>query len=163
MPAAVRFATTTAGSALGSRRRGLGTGVAGTTEDAIGVETAAAVLLAAASKARTLSAMAASLSPIFSIVLKISPVRLDPEKLSKLRKRLSKFYGTRYKNLHRYLRILRYVNWWIFLDSILKIIPRKLAIKKHLVKIYTQIQDRTFRTEKHSEKAGIASKCNENE
>jgi hypothetical protein len=61
------------------------------------------------------------------------------------------------------LRILRYVNWWIFLDSILKINPRKQAIKKHLVKIYTQIQDRTFRTEKHSEKAGIASKCNENE
>ncbi len=85
MPAAVRFATTTAGSALGSRRRGLGTGVAGTTEDAIGVETAAAVLLAAASKARTLLAIAASLSPIFSIVLKKSPVRLDPEKLSKIR------------------------------------------------------------------------------
>ena len=80
-----------------------------------------------------------------------------------MRKRLSKFYGTRYKNLHRYLRILRYVNWWIFLDSILKINPRKQAIKKHLVKIYTQIQDRTFRTEKHSEKAEIASKCNENE
>ena len=55
-----------------------------------------------------------------------------------MRKRLSKFYGTRYKNLHRYLRILRYVNWWIFLDSILKINPRKLAIKKHLVKIFTR-------------------------
>ena len=40
--------------------------------------------------------------------------------------------------------MLRYVNWWIFLDSILKINPRKLAIKKHLVKIYTQMQDRTF-------------------
>ena len=44
----------------------------------------------------------------------------------------------------KYLRILRYVNWWIFLDSIIKISPRKLAIKKHLVKIYTQMQDRTF-------------------
>jgi len=42
------------------------------------------------------------------------------------------------------LRILRYVNWWIFLDFIIKINPRKLAIKKHLVKIYTQLQDRTF-------------------
>ncbi len=52
----------------------------------------------------------------------------------------------------KYLRILRYVNWWIFLDSIIKISPRKLAIKKHLVKIYTQIQDRTFRVEKHSKK-----------
>jgi flagellin-specific chaperone FliS len=125
--------------------------------------TAAAVLLAAANNALTRSAIADSLSPILSIFLKILPVCLDPEKPSKMRKRLSKFYGTRYKNLHRYLRILRYVNWWIFLDSILKINPRKQAIKKQLVKIYTQIQDRTFRTEKHSEKAGIASKCNENE
>jgi hypothetical protein len=44
----------------------------------------------------------------------------------------------------KYLRILRYVNWWIFLDSSIRINPRKLAIKKHLVKIYTQMQDRTF-------------------
>jgi hypothetical protein len=58
----------------------------------------------------------------------------------------------------KYLRILRYVNWWIFLDSIIKISPRKLAIKKHLVKIYTQMQDSTFRTEKHSEKAGNETK-----
>ena len=42
------------------------------------------------------------------------------------------------------LRILRYVNWWIFLDCIIKINPRKLAIKKHLEKIYMQMQDRTF-------------------
>ena len=63
----------------------------------------------------------------------------------------------------KYLRILRYVNWWIFLDSIIKISPRKLAIKKHLVKIYMQMQDGTFRTEKHSEKAGNAAKRNKNE
>ena len=75
-----------------------------------------------------------------------------------MRKRLSKICGMRYKNLHRYLRILRYVNWWIFLDSSIRINPRKLAIKKHLVKIYTQIQDRTFQTEKHSEKAGNETK-----
>ena len=61
------------------------------------------------------------------------------------------------------MRILRYVNWWIFLDSILKISPRKQAMKKHLGKFYTQIQDRTFRTEKHSEKAEIATKRNEKE
>jgi len=61
------------------------------------------------------------------------------------------------------LRILRYVNWWIFLDFIIKINPRKLAITKHLVKIYTQIQDRIFRTEKHGEKAGNAAKRNKNE
>jgi hypothetical protein len=40
------------------------------------------VLLAAANSALTRSAIAASLSPILSIVLKISPVCLDPEKLS---------------------------------------------------------------------------------
>jgi len=61
------------------------------------------------------------------------------------------------------LRILRYVNWWIFLDFIIKINPRKLAITKHLVKIYTQIQDLIFRTEKHGEKAGNAAKRNKNE
>jgi hypothetical protein len=59
------------------------------------------------------------------------------------------------------LRILRYVNWWIFLDFIIKINPRKLAITKHLVKIYTQ--DLIFRTEKHDEKAGNAAKRNKNE
>ena len=61
------------------------------------------------------------------------------------------------------MRILRYVNWWIFLDSSIRINPRKLAIKKHLVKIfYTQLQDRTFRTEKHSEKAGNETKTQQN-
>ncbi len=50
-----------------------------------------------------------------------------------------------------------------FLDSIIRINPRKLAIRKHLVKINTQIQDRIFRTEKHSEKAGNAAKRNKNE
>ncbi len=55
------------------------------------------------------------------------------------------------------------INWWIFLDFTIKISPRKLAIKKHLVKIYMQIQDRTFRTEKHSEKAGKATERNKNE
>ena len=85
IPAAVRFATTLAGSAPGSRRRGSrGTATAGTAGLAAGTAaTAAAVLLAAANNALTLSAIADSLSPILSIVLKISPVCLDPEKLSK--------------------------------------------------------------------------------
>jgi hypothetical protein len=60
-------------------------GTGGAPEDVLGVTTAAAVLLAAANRARTLSAIADSLSPIFSIVLKILPVCLDPEKLSKIR------------------------------------------------------------------------------
>jgi uncharacterized membrane-anchored protein len=86
MPAAVRLATTLAGSAPGSKRLGsLGIGTGGAPEEVLGVTTAAAVLLAAANRARTLSAIADSLSPIFSIVLKISPVCLDPEKLSKIR------------------------------------------------------------------------------
>ena len=97
MPAAVRFATTTAGSALGSRRRGLGTGVAGTTEDAIGVETAAAVLLAAANKARTLSAMAASLSPIFSICSRNITGLFRSRKT--LKNAVDKYCGTALKNL----------------------------------------------------------------
>ena len=169
MPAAVRFATTTAGSALGSRRRGLGTGVAGTTEDATGVETAAAVLLAAANKARTLSAMAASLSPIFSICSRNITGLFRSRKtfrkcgIKTLRKRLSKNLRYAVEKFTKQLRILRYVNWWIFLDFIIKINPRKLAITKHLVKIYTQIQDLIFRTEKHGEKAGNAAKRNKNE
>jgi hypothetical protein len=46
--------------------------------------TAAAVLLAAANNALTLSAIADSLSPILSIILKISPVCLDPKKKKKI-------------------------------------------------------------------------------
>ncbi len=88
IPAAVRFATTVAGSKEGSRRRrpgGLGTAAAGVAEVAAGTAaTATAVLLAEANSALTRSAIADSLSPIFSIVLKISPVCLDPEKLSKM-------------------------------------------------------------------------------
>jgi hypothetical protein len=92
IPAAVRLATTVAGSRDGSRRRelrvtGADAGLATTPEEPAAPATAAAVLLAASNKARTRSAMAASLSPIFSIVLKISPVCLDPEKLSKMRKK----------------------------------------------------------------------------
>jgi hypothetical protein len=80
------LATTLAGSAPGSKRRGsLRIGTGGVAGDGLGVTTAAAVLLAAANRARILSAIAESLSPIFSIFLKISPVCLDPEKLSKMR------------------------------------------------------------------------------
>jgi hypothetical protein len=65
------LATTLAGSAPGSKRLGsLGIGTGGAPEEVLGVTTAAAVLLAAANRARTLSAIADSLSPIFSIVLK---------------------------------------------------------------------------------------------
>ena len=143
MPAAVRFATTTAGSALGSRRRGLGTGVAGTTEDAIGVETAAAVLLAAANKARTLSAMAASLSPIFSICSRNITGLFRSRKTFKNAEEKPCVNGSQKfavcgRKFIKYLRILRYVNWWIFLDSSIRINPRRLAIKKHLVEIFTR-------------------------
>jgi hypothetical protein len=104
IPAAVRFATTLAGSAPGSRRRGSrGTATAGTAGLAAGTAaTAAAVLLAAANNALTLSAIADSLSPILSIVLKISPVCLDPEKLSKNAKNGSQNFAVcGIKNLHK--------------------------------------------------------------
>jgi hypothetical protein len=70
IPAAVRFATTLAGSAPGSRRRGSrGTATAGTAGLAAGTAaTAAAVLLAAANNALTRSAIADSLSPILSMI-----------------------------------------------------------------------------------------------
>ena len=72
IPAAVKFATTVAGSREGSRRRrpgGLGTAAAGMAGLAAGAAaTAAAVLLAAANSALTLSAIADSLSPIRSII-----------------------------------------------------------------------------------------------
>jgi hypothetical protein len=74
IPAAVKFATTVAGSNDGSRRRrpgGLGTTAIGTLGVAAGTAaTAVAVLLAAANNALTRSAIADSLSPIFSIALK---------------------------------------------------------------------------------------------
>jgi hypothetical protein len=86
------LATTVAGSRDGSRRRelrvtGADAGLATTPEEPAAPATAAAVLFAASNKARTRSAMADSLSPIFSIILKISPVRLDPEKISKMQKK----------------------------------------------------------------------------
>jgi hypothetical protein len=59
---------------------GADAGLATTPEELAAPATAAAVLLAASNKARTRSAMAASLSPIFSIVLKISPVRFRSRK-----------------------------------------------------------------------------------
>jgi uncharacterized membrane-anchored protein len=63
------LATTLAGSAPGSKRLGsLGIGTGGAPEEVLGVTTAAAVLLAAANRARTLSAIADSLSPIFSMI-----------------------------------------------------------------------------------------------
>jgi hypothetical protein len=130
---------------------------------------AAAVVLAASSKARTRSAIADSLSPIFSIICSKNITGLFRSRKTfknaeeKPCVNGSQKFAVCSRKFIKYLRILRYVNWWIFLDSSIRINPRKLAIKKHLIKIYTQIQDRTFRTEKHSEKAGIASKCNENE
>jgi hypothetical protein len=154
-----------AGSREGSRQRELrvtGADAERTTPpaDAAVPATAAAVLLAASNRARTRSAIAASLSPIFSMICSknITGLFRSRKTLKNAKTTLKIFTVRGIKNLHRYLRILRYVNWWIFLDSILKINPRKLAIKKHLVKIYTQMQDSTFRTEKHSEKAGNETK-----
>ena len=73
IPAAVRLATTVAGSRDGSRRRelrvtGADAGLATTPEEPTAPATAAAVLLAASNRARTRSAIAASLSPIFSMI-----------------------------------------------------------------------------------------------
>jgi hypothetical protein len=134
IPAAVKFATTVAGSRDGSRRRrpgGLGTAAAGMAGLAAGAAaTAAAVLLAAANSALTRSAIADSLSPIFSICSKNITGLFRSRKTLKNAVEKHCVHGSQKfavcgrKNLHKYLRILRYDNWWIFLDSILKINPR---------------------------------------
>jgi hypothetical protein len=105
--------------------------------------TAAAVLLAAANSALTLSAIADSLSPIRSICSKNITGLFRSRKTFKNAEEKpcvngSQKFAVCSRKFIKYLRILRYVNWWIFLDSSIRINPRKLAIKKHLVKIFTR-------------------------
>jgi hypothetical protein len=107
------LATTLAGSAFGSRRRGSqGTITGGVLPEATGVTATTTVLFAAANKARILLAMAESLLPIFSIFLKkLSPACLIHKKLQnsikeKYAEQVSKTYGNLLEKFNQNLRIL---------------------------------------------------------
>lgn len=115
MPSALKLATTLAGSAFGSRRRGSqGTITGGVLPEATGVTATTTVLFAAANKATSLSAMAESLLPIFSIFQKLSPACLIHKNYKnsvkeKYTEQVSKMYGNLLEKFDQNLRILHSV------------------------------------------------------